>query len=55
VKEIASAPLDDQERFLVWARYCQIHRGPSRHALALHLAKALGLEDLGAGLAPAQS
>ena len=55
VKEIASAPLDDEGRFLVWARYCQIHRDPSRRALALLLAKALGLEHLGPGLAPVQS
>ena len=55
VKEIASAPLDDDGRFLVWARYCQIHQDPSRRALALQLAKTLGLEDLGPGLAPVQS
>lgn len=55
VKEIASAPLDDEGRFLVWARYCQIHQDPSRRALAQLLAKALGLEDLGPGLAPVQT
>ena len=54
VEELASvAPLDDQGRFLVWARYCQIHQDPSRRELALLLAKALGLEGLGPGLAPA--
>jgi hypothetical protein len=53
VEELASvAPLDDQGRFLVWARYCQIHQDPSRRELALLLAKALGLEGLGPGLAP---
>jgi hypothetical protein len=55
VKEIVSAPLDDEGRFLVWARYCQIHQDPSRRALAMLLAKALGLEDLGPGLAPVQA
>jgi NAD(P)-dependent dehydrogenase (short-subunit alcohol dehydrogenase family) len=54
VKEIASTPpLDEQGRFLVWARYCQIHQDPARRELALLLAKALGLEGLGPGLAPA--
>jgi hypothetical protein len=51
VKEIAStSPMDEQGRFLVWARYCQIHQDPARRELALLLAKALGLEGLGAGL-----
>ena len=54
VNEIASSPpLDEQGRFLVWARYCQIHQDPARRALAVHLAKALGLEGMGPGLAPA--
>jgi len=53
VKEIAStSPMDEQGRFLVWARYCQIHQDPARRDLALLLAKALGLEGLGAGLGP---
>jgi NAD(P)-dependent dehydrogenase (short-subunit alcohol dehydrogenase family) len=45
VEEIASAPppMDEQGRFLVWARYCQIHQDPARRALAALLAKALGL------------
>jgi len=31
VEEIASKPpLDDEGRFLVWARYCQIHQDPAR-------------------------
>jgi NAD(P)-dependent dehydrogenase (short-subunit alcohol dehydrogenase family) len=51
--EAATASLDEQTRFLVWARYCQIHQDPARRDLALLLAKALGLEDLGPGLAPA--
>lgn len=46
-------PQDDQARFLMWARYCQIHQDPARRELALRLAKALGLENLGPGLAPA--
>lgn len=54
VKEIASTtPLDDEQRFLVWARYCQIHQDSTRRELALLLAKALGLEGLGPGLGPA--
>jgi NAD(P)-dependent dehydrogenase (short-subunit alcohol dehydrogenase family) len=54
VREIASTPpLDEQGRFLVWARYCQIHQDPARRDLALLLANALGLEGLGPGLAPA--
>jgi len=54
VKEIAATPpLDPQGRFLAWARYCQIHQDPARRDLALLLAKALGLEGLGPGLAPA--
>jgi NAD(P)-dependent dehydrogenase (short-subunit alcohol dehydrogenase family) len=53
VNEIASTPLDDEGRFLVWARYCQIHQDPARRELAVRLANALGLEALGAGVAPA--
>jgi len=49
VREIASAqpmaPMDEDGRFLVWARYCQIHQDPARHDLAVLLAKALGLEE----------
>ena len=53
VSEIAlTPPLDEQGRFLVWARYCQIHQDPARRELAMALAKALGLEGLGPGLAP---
>jgi len=53
VKAMASAPvLDEQARFLVWARYCQIHQDPARRDLALLLAGALGLDSLGPGLAP---
>jgi NAD(P)-dependent dehydrogenase (short-subunit alcohol dehydrogenase family) len=53
VAEIASTPpLDDHGRFLVSARYCQIHQDPARRDLALFLQKTLGLEDLGPGLAP---
>lgn len=54
VTEIAAgdAPLGEEERFLVWARYCQIHKDPDRHELAVLLAKRLGLEGAGAGVAP---
>jgi NAD(P)-dependent dehydrogenase (short-subunit alcohol dehydrogenase family) len=55
VTAIASAPLDDQGRYLAWARYCQIHADPARRDLALRLASALGLEGLGPGLAPARA
>jgi NAD(P)-dependent dehydrogenase (short-subunit alcohol dehydrogenase family) len=48
----AGGPLDDAARDLVWARYCQIHQDPARRALALQLAGALGLEDLGPGRLP---
>ena len=52
-REIASKPpLDDAGRFLVWARYCQIHKDPARRELAMQLATALGLEGLGPGLGP---
>lgn len=55
MKALASVtPLDEQARFLVWARYCQIHKDLARHELAVLLAKALGLEGLGPGLGPAQ-
>ena len=54
VREIPSkTSLDEQERFLVQARYWQIHQDPARRELALALAKALGLEGLGPGLGPA--
>ena len=56
VKDIASrSPPDDQGRFLVWARYCQIHQDPARRELALLLCRALGLENLGPGLSPAST
>ena len=46
---------NDQSRFLLWARYCQIHQDPARRELAFELSRALGLEGLGPGLAPAQA
>jgi NAD(P)-dependent dehydrogenase (short-subunit alcohol dehydrogenase family) len=56
VRTLASAgPLDEQGRFLAWARYCQIHRDPGQRDLALLLAEALGLEDLSPALAPAEA
>jgi NAD(P)-dependent dehydrogenase (short-subunit alcohol dehydrogenase family) len=51
VSELAAMPMDDEGRYLVWARYCQIHQDPSRRDLAVRLAKALGLDALGAGIA----
>ena len=53
VKEIALTPSpDDEGRSLMWARYCQIHQDSARRDLALLLAQALGLDNLGPGLAP---
>lgn len=48
----ATTPLDDTGRFFLWARYCQIHRDPTRRGLAAQLKEALGLPDLGPGLGP---
>jgi hypothetical protein len=48
----ADEPLDEMGRFLVWARYCQIHQEPARRVQALMLAKRLGLEGAGAGVEP---
>ncbi|MBI1196377.1 MAG: SDR family NAD(P)-dependent oxidoreductase [Phenylobacterium sp.] len=54
VKAVAEAPAaDDHGRFLMWARYGQIHSDPARRDLAVLLSKALGLGDLGPGLGPA--
>jgi NAD(P)-dependent dehydrogenase (short-subunit alcohol dehydrogenase family) len=54
VRELASSPsLDEMGRFLVSARYWQIHQDPARRELALLLARALGLQGLGPALAPA--
>jgi NAD(P)-dependent dehydrogenase (short-subunit alcohol dehydrogenase family) len=52
-KLAATPPLNDEGRFYVWARYCQIHQDPARREFALQLARALGIADLGPGLAPA--
>lgn len=49
----AAPPLDERGRFLVWARYCQIHQDPARGEFAAGLAGALGLPGLGPGLGPA--
>lgn len=55
VRELASRlPLDGEGRFLVWARYCQIHQDPARRELATQLASALGLEGVGPGVGPAE-
>jgi hypothetical protein len=55
VEALASAPpLDERGRFLVWARYCQIHKDPACHDLAVLLARALGFDALGPGLGPAK-
>lgn len=51
---MAAAPaLAEQDRYLLWARYCQIHQDPARRELATRRQQALGLEALGPGLAPA--
>jgi NAD(P)-dependent dehydrogenase (short-subunit alcohol dehydrogenase family) len=56
VKDIASAPpMDDEGRYLVWARYCQIHQDPDRRELAVRLANALGLEAPAPGIGPASA
>ena len=53
VRQIASAlPPDDHGRFLLLARYYQIHKDPGRAELAQLLAGALGFAGLGPGLAP---
>lgn len=49
---LGEGSLSDDTRFLAWIRYCQIHRDPGRFELAASLAKALGIEGLGPGLAP---
>jgi NAD(P)-dependent dehydrogenase (short-subunit alcohol dehydrogenase family) len=55
VAKLASiTPLNDEARFFLWARYCQIHQDPARRELAERLKGALGLANLGPGLAPAQ-
>jgi NAD(P)-dependent dehydrogenase (short-subunit alcohol dehydrogenase family) len=56
VRTLASTrPLEGYGRFLVSARYWQIHQDPARADLARLLAGALGLEGLGPGLAPVLS
>jgi len=53
VREMAShPPLDAEEQYYAWARYCQIHQDPTRRELALLLAHALDLKNLGPGLSP---
>jgi hypothetical protein len=42
--------LDRNERFLVLARYMQIHREPAQAPAARRLAAKLALEELGPGL-----
>jgi NAD(P)-dependent dehydrogenase (short-subunit alcohol dehydrogenase family) len=51
----AGQPLSGEDRFLAWARYCQIHQDPAERELAVQLAKALGYEDLGRGVGPAEA
>ena len=47
VEELASTlPLDADGRFLLMARYYQIHQDPTRRELAVLLAKALGLDKI---------
>lgn len=55
VKAMAAGPtVDGADRFLLWARYCQIHQDPERRELAQLIARALGMEGLGPALAPAR-
>jgi NAD(P)-dependent dehydrogenase (short-subunit alcohol dehydrogenase family) len=44
--------LDPDQRFLVLARYRQIHREPAEAGMAARLAAKLGFTDLGPGLGP---
>jgi len=44
--------LAGQDRFMVWMRYCQIHREPSHHGYATKLAERLGFAGIGVGLQP---
>jgi NAD(P)-dependent dehydrogenase (short-subunit alcohol dehydrogenase family) len=54
VAAMAAAPeLDGPSRYLMSARYWQIHQDPARRALATQLALRLGLDGLGPALAPA--
>lgn len=54
VARLADAPSVDKDgRFLMWARYAHIHQDPAYHDLAVRLAAALGLEDVGPGVGPA--
>ncbi len=54
VGEIVAAPgpLDETARFLVWSRYCQIHRDLACREEAQLLAERLGVENAGAGVGP---
>ena len=47
--------LDPNQRFLVFARYLQIHREPAYAGKARRLAAKLGLANLGPGLGPDQA
>lgn len=51
-KIAAASPVNEEGRFFLWARYCQIHQDPNRRELALKLMQALNLLDLGPALAP---
>jgi NAD(P)-dependent dehydrogenase (short-subunit alcohol dehydrogenase family) len=54
VRQLAASPsVDAMGRFYLWARYCQIHRDPTRQELAQLLARALDLANLGPGIGPA--
>ncbi|MDP3853806.1 SDR family oxidoreductase [Phenylobacterium sp.] len=52
---LGDGDLDPNERFLVLARYLQIHREPDHAARARQLAAKLGFADLGPGLGPIQA
>ena len=48
----AGIALEGEDRFFVWARYCQIHRQPQHRERAMLLAGRLGIANAGAGLQP---
>jgi hypothetical protein len=49
----AGPPLGANDRFLAWARYCQIHQDPAHGELARDLAGLLQIKGVGPGLGPA--
>jgi NAD(P)-dependent dehydrogenase (short-subunit alcohol dehydrogenase family) len=54
IAELAASdePFDDTAKFLLWARYAQVHRNPARQAEAASLFARLDLAEAGTGLHP---